>query len=302
MVQVMVDRHCPVIVVNGHWPIVVLLPPLLRPIAVAGVVVVAALAGCWVTAGVDAARSCIGELEACCHSHNSGSGTAITRQVAVVTQMRWQGMGTCGVSTSVGPENLASTHAYKYSLLAKAVSRAAVLPNLEPELWAIKSWASGICGNSFPQLALELGQQITKLNEDLPGSCDHLAFIAVVALPLWLGAITGPSLVAVGTCSLGLCCGSLAWKSEKTTASLQTRQCTGSHTTPAAPARMARRCHDPDSTTTATTTVVKTTTMAMVSQLATLNNDDAAAMVLQQQYGADTYTVPQQHSTDHKGS
>ncbi|KAH9047028.1 hypothetical protein EDB83DRAFT_2317651 [Lactarius deliciosus] len=37
---------------------------------------------------------------------------------------------------------------------AEAVSQATVLPNLEPEPWAIKSWASGILGNGFPQLAL----------------------------------------------------------------------------------------------------------------------------------------------------
>ncbi|KAH9027218.1 hypothetical protein EDB85DRAFT_1893036 [Lactarius pseudohatsudake] len=46
--------HCPVIMVNGHWPVVVLSPLSPRPIAVAGVVM-AALAGCWVTAGVHAA-------------------------------------------------------------------------------------------------------------------------------------------------------------------------------------------------------------------------------------------------------
>ncbi|KAH9175057.1 hypothetical protein EDB89DRAFT_1904240 [Lactarius sanguifluus] len=39
-----------------------------RLVAVAGVVVIAALVGCWATAGVHAARSCVGELEACCCS------------------------------------------------------------------------------------------------------------------------------------------------------------------------------------------------------------------------------------------
>ncbi|KAH8991905.1 hypothetical protein EDB86DRAFT_2830641 [Lactarius hatsudake] len=47
MVQVMVNGHCPVIVVDGHWPIMALLPLLPHPIAVAGAVVMAALAGCW---------------------------------------------------------------------------------------------------------------------------------------------------------------------------------------------------------------------------------------------------------------
>ncbi|KAH9012367.1 hypothetical protein EDB85DRAFT_1900418 [Lactarius pseudohatsudake] len=37
---------------------------------------------------------------------------------------------------------------------AEAVGRAASLPNLKPETWAVKSWAGGIRGNGFPQLAL----------------------------------------------------------------------------------------------------------------------------------------------------
>ncbi|KAH9170866.1 hypothetical protein EDB89DRAFT_1907434 [Lactarius sanguifluus] len=71
MVRVVVDGHCPVIVVDGHWPVVLpiaVASPPRRLVAVAGVVVVAALVGCWATAGVHAARSCIGELEACCCS------------------------------------------------------------------------------------------------------------------------------------------------------------------------------------------------------------------------------------------
>ncbi|KAH9166211.1 hypothetical protein EDB89DRAFT_1910833 [Lactarius sanguifluus] len=71
MVRVVVDGHCPVIVVDGHWPVVLpvaVASPPRRLVAVAGVVVVAALVGCWATAGVHAARSCIGELEVCCCS------------------------------------------------------------------------------------------------------------------------------------------------------------------------------------------------------------------------------------------
>ncbi|KAH9180288.1 hypothetical protein EDB89DRAFT_2118953 [Lactarius sanguifluus] len=71
MVRVVVDGHCPVVVVDGHWPVVLPVAVASLPrriVAVAGVVVVAALVGCWATAGVHAARSCVGELEACCCS------------------------------------------------------------------------------------------------------------------------------------------------------------------------------------------------------------------------------------------
>ncbi|KAH9159070.1 hypothetical protein EDB89DRAFT_1916965 [Lactarius sanguifluus] len=45
---------------------------------------------------------------------DSGRGAAITRQATAVIRMRWQG-GTRGTSTSVSPENSASTRAYEYS-------------------------------------------------------------------------------------------------------------------------------------------------------------------------------------------
>ncbi|KAH9021186.1 hypothetical protein EDB85DRAFT_1895797 [Lactarius pseudohatsudake] len=53
-----------------------------RPIAVASVVVVAALAGCWVTAGTHAAQSCVGEVESSSAMYKTGNHRAGVEKVA----------------------------------------------------------------------------------------------------------------------------------------------------------------------------------------------------------------------------